>query len=416
MRKIGMVISLLLLLSSCDLLKEEESQRTLYVAAYGDETTPEGQSFISIISTFEALHPGYRVEYSLKFDEEYHQMLATDLEENKHYDVITTWNGGSRHQVVVNNNEHIDQTQFVDTSLYQEGALMPVGTNGEVYSIPEVRGVHTVFYANDGLISQLGLTKATTYEELLSQKTVANSAGIDLIAYPGETSWCHDTFLYSLIVGRLGGVNFVLDLQNKRKAFNDQPSLDTFSFIKTMVDDGVFNTNITSYDYDDHLVQFNNGEALYFIDGGWRARQVTLTNFSWNAFPAIPNEVAPNSSNGGFSTYGWAITRSGAEGDNREGAITFLKYITGIEASKVRAKTQGSVPAITVNETIEYKPGTEIQGEYIQSLDTITNTVGDYLPYDTNSEAKNAYTNGITEILGGTKTPQEVADETQALY
>ncbi len=227
------------------------------------------------------------------------------------------------------------------------------------------------------------------------------------------SSWCNDTFIYSILVGRFAGVQGTVDLYTGKTKFDEGASLKALNFIKKMFDDGIFNENTLQSDYGVSLAQFNNNEALYMIDGGWRAAGVTIPNFTWNVFPSVPGQVVDNSSNGGFSAAGWAILKSATEDSVRKAAsIKLLNFLSGEEASLVRAKHQGTVPSLKIKGDIVYKAGTEIQGAYISNLSAITTTVGDKL----NSAIKDVYMNGIIEIGMGTKTPQEVADATQAAF
>lgn len=403
------ITATVLVMSGC----KEEPKTKLVVFAYGDESTPEGQAFERNITKFIADNPNIEVEWDMMFEELYHNRFGAMLSGGEQVDVASVFNGGSRHTKVLESGQAIDQREFVNEADFYEGALNGGGKNGELWAIPFAKSVHTVFYANDDLLNELGLEVAATYDDLLAQKEAAAAAGKTLIAYPAASSWCNDTFIYSVLVGRFAGVQGTVDLYTGKTKFNEGASLKALNFIKKMFDDGIFNETTLQSDYGVSLAQFNNSEALYMIDGGWRAAGVTLTNFSWNKFPAVPGEVAPGSGNGGFSAAGWAILKSATEDPVRKAAaIKLLNYLSGEEASLVRAEVQGTVPAWKVKGPVKYKAGTEVQGEYIANLDYVTQTVGDKL----NSAIKDVYMNGIIEIGLGTKTPQEVADATQKAF
>ncbi|QEN03632.1 extracellular solute-binding protein [Thiospirochaeta perfilievii] len=391
---------------------ETSEKVKLVVLGYGDASTPDGKQFQINIENFIAANPEIEVEWDMQYDELYHQKLQAMLAGGEQLDLAYMWNGGSRHQPVKDAGEEIDQLQFVDATQYDPAALIGGGANGELFSIPVSKGAHTVMYSNDDLLKELGLTVAKTYEEMLAQNEIAKAAGKFALAYPGATAWAHNTFVYSVLVGRFGGAQHAKDLIAKKAKFTDEPTVKAFEFIKKMYDDGLVTEDTLQADYGVSLAQFNNNEALYFIDGGWRAAQVTLPNFTWNKFFAVPGEVAPGSGNGGYSA-GYSIMKSATLDPARKAAATkLLQYMTGEDASIVRALYSGAVPTFKVKGDIVYKEGTEPAAEYIASLSQITDTVGDYIDGTTNGH----YCDGIIEIWLGTKTPMQLAEETQAIY
>jgi len=401
----------LLVVTSCSESKEEKVK--LVVLGYGDETTPDGRAFETNIEKFIADNPDLEIEWDMLNEELYHNRMTAMLVSGEQLDVAVTFNGGSHHTKVLDNGQAIDQLQFVNPAEFHDGALAGGGENGELWSIPITKSIHTVFYSNDTLLEELGLEVATSYEELLEQKKVAEAKGKVLIAYPAAAAWCNDTFLYSILVGRYAGTEGTIDLYKGRSAFNEGASLKALQFIDKIFKDGVLTDVALQSDYGVSLSQFNNGQALYMVDGGWRGAAVTLDKYSWNKFPSVPGEIAAGSGNGGFSSSGWAIMKSATEDPKRkEASIKLLNYLVGKEASLVRAEAIGLVPAYKIEGDITYKTGTESQGAYIASHDIVTPTVGDKVRAD----VKDAFANGIIEIGLGTKTPEEVADATERAF
>lgn len=391
---------------------ESSDKVKLVVLGYGDTSTPDGQAFTENINNYIALHPEVEIEWDMQYDELYHQKLQAVLAGGEQLDLAYTWNGGSRHQPILDAGEDIDQLQFVNPELYKDGSLDGGGANGELFTIPTSKQAHTVMFSNDALLAELGLEVATTYEEMLEQNEIAKAAGKIAVAYPGATVWCHNTFFYSVLVGRFGGVKHVQDLIAKKAKFTDDPTVKTFEFIQQMYTDGLLNEDTLQADYGVSLAQFNNGEALYLIDGGWRSAQITLTDFTWNKFFSVPGEVAPGSGNGGYSA-GYAVMKSATLDPARKAAVTdLIQYLSGEEASIVRARISGRVPSFKVQGPITYKSGTEPSAAYIDSLDYLTATVGDLIDATTT----NTYCDGIVEIWLGSTTPAELATKTQAVY
>lgn len=384
----------------------------LVVLGYGDDSTPDGMAFTKNIEAFQALNPEIEIEWDMQYDELYHQKLQATLAGGEQLDLAYMWNGGVRHQPVADAGEQIDQLQFVDASRFDAAALVGGGSNGELFSIPIQKGAHTVMFANTDLIAELGLEVATTYEELVAQNEIAKAAGKIALAYPGASAWCHNTFIYSVLVGRFGGVDHVKDLIAKKAKFTDAPSVSAFKFVERMFADGIFTENTLQSDYGVSLAQFNNSEALYFIDGGWRAAQVTVPNFTWEKFVAVPGEKFAGTGNGGYSA-GYAIMKSATLDPARKAAATkLLEYLTGSDAAKVRASITGGVPSYKVDGEIVFKVGTEPAAAYISSLSAITDTVGDYIDGTTTA----FFQEGVISLGLGSTDAVTLAEETQKIF
>lgn len=391
----------------------EVPKRTkLVVLGYGDPETGSGKQFVVNIEQYIAANPEVDIIWDLKDNDHYNSRLQAALSGGEQLDLVYMWNGGLRHQPILDADEAIDQLQFVNTTLFTDGALIGGGKDGELFAIPNGKSVDTVFYSNDALLKTLGLEPATTYEELVAQVEIAQNAGKKILAYPGAVSWCHDTFIYSMLVGRFGGAQHVRNLILKNAKFTDEPSLKAFTFIKSMYDDGIFTDDTFKTDYNDSLAEFNRGQALYMIDGSWRSSQITLPRTSWNQFFVVPEELYPSSSNGTYSA-GWALLKSATiEAKHSEDAQDLLQYLTGVEASKIRASYTGVVPVVKIEGDTQFKPGTEKAGEFILGIKTITDSVGNYIDGIT----KAYYCDSFEELCLGLKSPQELADETQAIY
>lgn len=385
----------------------------LVILGYGDATTLDGKSFALNMYNFSKENPDLTIKWDMQYDELYHKKLQSILSSGSQLDIVYMWNGGSRQQPLIDYGEEIDQLQFIDETMFESDSLIGGGANGELFTIPLARQGHTVLYSNNALLTELGLDTAVTYKDLLDQQVIANTANKRVLAYPGATSWCQNTFIFSALLGRFGGAQHVKNIITGDAKFTDQPSIKAFEFIKTMTDDGLFNSTTSASDYEVSLAQFNNSETLYFIDGGWRENQITLPDFSWNKFISIPEEKYPGTINGGYSA-GYAILKSATLDTTRlANARSALNYLTGKDASLVRSKISGLVPTFKIDiDEIIFAEGTTPSCEYILSATSITDTIGDYIDSTTTSH----YSDGIMEIMARRKDPSDLAAETQVIY
>lgn len=402
-----LVAALAFVLAGCTGKKENTK---LVVMLYGMESTPEGKVNIDVLEKFIADNPEIEIDWQIMEGEVYHNKVQAMLAAGDELDIIYGWKGGTRFKKVIDANQHVDQTPFIDTSKFGAAAVTGFGPNGELWAVPESNSAHSVFFSNDALLAELGLEVATTYEEMLQQSEIAKANGKRVMAYAGAEAWCQNTFLYSLLIGRFGGFQHVADLIGKKAKFTDAPTVKTFEFIKQMQLDGVIDQTAILTPYGDALSQFNAGEALYYFDGSWRAAQIEV-EYSWNNFPAVPGEVAPNSANGG-ATAGYSIMRSTTENEAKlEAAKKLLQYLTGEYASRERARVRGAIPTYKMSNVV-YREGTEAGPAFLDGLSVMTETVGDVIDGTTND----VYCNGIMAMWVDATTPEELAKEVQATY
>lgn len=385
----------------------------LVVLGYGDSDTDEGKAFALIMYNFKQDNPDITIKWDMKSDEEFHFKLTMIFYNGDQLDVTNMWNEYTRHQPVSDANETIDQLQFIDKSLYEPEALIGAGKDGELFAIPIAKQVHTIMYSNNNLLTELGLTPATTYQELLDQHKIAEENNKITLAYPGATPWCHNTFIYPALLGRFGGAQHTKDLIAKKAKFTDQPTIKSLEFIERMVSDGILNSVTVGSDYGVSLAQFNNSEALYFIDGGWRTGSITIPDFSLNKFVSVPDEVYPGTMNGGYSA-GYAIMKSATLDDTRRrNAVKLLKYLTGEEASIIRAKIMGLVPTFKIPfNKMTFPADKKSIAAFTYSASSITETVGDYI----DAKTCDYLSDGIVKLMSGSEIAGDLAKETQEIY
>lgn len=388
---------------------------TLKVLLYGDPADPTSIHAKTLVEQFNVENEGsINVEYDMLYDEIYHQKLQATLAGGEQLDMYYGWNGGTRHQPVFDAAEDIDlrDVEELDFSKYPAAALSPDVVTGKLLTLPEGTGAHSVFFANEDLLAENGLTVATTYEELVAQDAQLKAKGLRAVAYAGSTSWCHNTFLYATLVARYGGQKFVDSLLARDASFTDAVSVQALEMTEKIYADGVFDQITLNTDYGTALAQFNNGEAAYYWDGGWRGASITLGNFSWNNVPAFPGEKFANASNGGF-TPGNTLTKTALDSPRRAAAIKLFNYMHNAESAIVRANVAGIVPVVAGVDTSKIEnPQVVAQSEYLSSLDEMAITVGDRLP----GPVVENFTNGIINLWLGADTAASLAESTQAIY
>lgn len=393
--------------------QKEEGKVKLNVLNYGDVTTPEGQAWLNIRDSFLAENPDIMISDESLYDESYHQKLQALLASGNTPDIVYSWPSGDRTKVMLEAEVAIDQRPFIDDKMFLSNAMTGFGPKGELWTVPIGVGAHHVMYVNTELLSKLGLTIPKTYEELVKQVDIINDAGYTTVAMANSDTWVMGTCLFSTFLGRYGGPNWLSDLSSGKVKFTDKVGISALEMVSKLYNDKVLPEESVATDYGTALSLFINNEAVYMIDGGWRAGGFEAdfaSKVKWIAFPAIPGEKFSNTINGGV-TPGYAITKPVTEDPAKlEAAKKLLNYITGEYANKIRAEITGTLPSYKVSGKIKYKAGAEAQGDFLTNASIVTLSMDNIITGDPITITST----GLQELALGLKTPDQLALEIEA--
>ena len=390
-----------------------EEKVVLNVFNYGDLTTPEGQAWLTIKDEFLKQNPDIVIEDDSQYDETYHQKLQALLAAGTVPDILYAWQSGDRLQPLLDAGIAIDQRPFINQDDYFANSMTGFGPNGEMWTVPIGVGAHHVIYVNTEILNELGLSIPETYEDLKGQVDTINNAGYTTIAMANADSWVMGTCLFSTFLGRYGGAEWITDVYKGKAKFTGDVAVNALKMVRQLYVDKVLPEESVLTDYGTSLSMFINDEAVYMIDGGWRAGGFDAdfaSKVGWIAFPAIPGEKYAGSINGGV-TPGYAITKPATEDPAKfEAAKKLLSFISGEYAHRVRAETQGVLPSYKISGSIVYKEGTEAQGEFLNNAALVTLTMDNMITGDPVTITNT----GLQELGLGTKTAEEVAAEIEA--
>ncbi len=393
--------------------QKDDGKVKLSVLNYGDVTTPEGQAWLEIRDSFLEENPGISILDESLYDESYHQKLQALLASGNIPDIVYAWPSGDRTKVMLEAEIAIDQRTFIDDKMFLANAMTGFGSKGELWTVPIGVGAHHIMYVNTELLSKLGLTMPKTYEELVKQVKIINDAGYTTVAMANSDTWVMGTCLFSTFLGRYGGPDWLSNLFTGKTEFTDEVGVSALEMVSALYKDKILPKESVATDYATALSLFVNNEAVYMIDGGWRAGGFEpdfSSKVAWIPFPAIPGEKYSNTINGGV-TPGYSITKPVTEDPEKLAAAEkLLKFITGEYANKVRAEITGTLPSYKVSGNIEYKAGAEEQGIYLTDASLVTLTMDNIITGDPITITNT----GLQELGLGLKTPAQLAQEIEA--
>jgi raffinose/stachyose/melibiose transport system substrate-binding protein len=297
---------------------------------------------------------------------------------------------------------------------FPETALVPQGPNGEIWELPEQVTTSHVMFANDRLLDELGLEFPETFQELLAQGEIISSAGYIPIAMDNGDGWEMQSCLLSTLVDRTGGKEWLEQAQVGDAGFGDPEFVRALEVIKILTDNEMFSPGINQAPYGQALTDFVTEKAVYFIDGGWRAANLTgeMTReqceyVSFHTFPALPEEPGQPGSTSIVPGTGFGMNAK-LEGARADAAWEWIYWFSGPGGSAIKAR-QGWLPAVK----IEMPADTPILTRKLATF--INETPGGYvIDAVMGAEGMGTLQPLIQEMMFGIVTPQEVGNKYEA--
>lgn len=236
-----------------------------------------------------AAEVGVDLNYEYIQDETYKTKLSVALAANELPDVFQQHAGQSYRTPVLQSktvaplNDTLDSTglgsQFLDNQLVTE-------EDGNIYSVPSNISTTLVLYYNKKLISELGASAPTTWDDLQALIQTANDEGVIPIALGGKERWQAD-LLYNMLVAR-EDVNAFDEAISGQGKFTDAPFVDAANKVITLVKSNAFQKGFLGSAYLDAQELFKNDKALMWIDGSFNFSALSTAmgdNLGYIAFP-----------------------------------------------------------------------------------------------------------------------------------
>lgn len=420
MKKAFMTICIVILLCSYVFANggedvEEDGVTTLSVYYYldlSDETATANWN--EILAAWEVAHPEIKLTFEYQSNEPFHNKLQAMAVSGQIPDVVWLW-PYKRTGYVTRSGliKDIKERIAPHKDKFTPAALTDQGPNGEIYEIPEQITITNVMYSNTKILDELGLDYPETLEELLAQGEVIRAAGYIPIAMDNGDGWQMQSCLLSTLVERAGGMDWYNDVLTDKASWSDPEFVNALNVIKTLSDANMFSPGINQAGYGVALDNFNNGEAVYMIDGGWRVNALVKEMDSsmkpyieLNAFPDIPNQKGSSGSTSVVPGTGFGMNAN-LSADKADAAWEFIWFSSGPDGAAIRA-TQGYIPS--------YKMEIEGNDPLLDKLVDFANAVptGYVIDSVVDSEGMSILHPDIQEMMFGNKTPQQVADNFEA--
>jgi raffinose/stachyose/melibiose transport system substrate-binding protein len=411
-----LVVALVFVSSISIFVFSQEKKVELTVLNYLDITSPEAKAWDATVEAFNAKYPNITLRIENSFGEAYHQKLAALAAAGDLPDVMYLWPGG-RSAEIYRNELTEDLYPFLgpDKDKFVPAAVAPQW-DGKLYELPIGITATHVMYVNTKLLSDLGLTMPKTYDELVAMVPKIKEAGLYPILMPNKAAWVMQSCLFSALVGRIAGQDWLDALIAGEASFTDQEFVDSLALVKDMYDTGLLPPQSIQLEYGDGPNLFATGRSPFMIDGDWRVGAIApllseeeQENFELTVFPDIAGQKGESGSTSTVAATGFGM-KAGLTGDKADAAWKWIYFFAGPQAAEIRLIEQGMIPTYIMDlsaydiSPLAVKRGAfypEHSGTYVLD-DKIT------------GEPINILNTGLQELALGNTTPEKLAAEIEA--
>ncbi len=388
--------------------------------------------FRSVIAAWEAAHPDIKLNQNVLANAEYKTQIATLAGANDLPDVFLLQ--GMNTIAWAEAGLVLDMSDIIKASPYyadyNSAFFAPFTTpDGKIYGLPALTGgTCTVVIYDKAMWKEAGYeTFPTTWAEVEKAAEYFEAQGIDTIAFGNGGQWQMNSDFVSTLGNRYTGPEWFSSLIAKTGAkFNDEAFVAALTETQRLFKDTkIFNEDFNAVTNEDAREYYIAGEAAAFIGGNWDESYIAAVlkadneeKFNNIGFAVLPQPAdatkAPTSQNIGLG-YAMAINPKLAEDPAKLAAAIDLCYeLTGPAFSNFVAKYY-ALGGLTKVADVDLSNFDAITQDFYKWSYVDTETCEIYDSY-INSAVWSVLNTGMQAMCNGEKTPQEVADETQAAY
>ena len=388
--------------------------------------------FRSVIAAWEAAHPDIKLNQNVLANAEYKTQIATLAGANDLPDVFLLQ--GMNTIAWAEAGLVLDMSDIIKASPYyadyNSAFFAPFTTpDGKIYGLPALTGgTCTVVIYDKAMWKEAGYEAfPTTWAEVEKADEYFEAQGIDTIAFGNGGQWQMNSDFVSTLGNRYTGPEWFSSLIAKTGAkFTDEAFVAALTETQRLFKDTkIFNEDFNAVTNEDAREYYIAGEAAAFIGGNWDESYIAAVlkadneeKFNNIGFAVLPQPAdatkAPTSQNIGLG-YAMAINPKLAEDPAKLAAAIDLCYeLTGPAFSNFVAKYY-ALGGLTKVADVDLSNFDAITQDFYKWSYVDTETCEIYDSY-INSAVWSVLNTGMQAMCNGEKTPQEVANETQAAY
>jgi len=415
-RKLLYFIMALVFVSSISVCVFAQEEVELTVLNYLDITSPEAKTWDATLEAFQVEHPNIKLKIENLFGEAYHQKLTALAAAGKLPDVMYLWPGGRSAEIYKNElTEDLYPFLGADKDKFVPAAVAPQW-DGKLYELPIGITATHVMYVNTKLLSDLGLTMPKTYDELVAMVPKIKEAGLYPILMANKAAWVMQSCLFSALVGRVGGQDWLNAAIAGEASFTDQEFVDSLALVKDLYDTGLLPPQSIQLEYGDSPNLFATGRSPFMIDGDWRVNALIpflseeeQKNIKLTVFPGIPGQKGKSGSTSTVVATGFGM-KAGLSKEKAKVAWKWIYFFAGPKASEIRLIEQGMIPTYIMDLSAYDIPPLAVKRGAFYPAHSGTYVLDDKI----SGEPINILQNGLQELALGNITPEKLAADFEA--
>lgn len=281
--------------------------------------------------------------------------------------------------------------------------------DGTAYGIGNQLEVVGVFY-NQRIFEEQGISVPTTHEELIQAAEQLKGAGVIPIAFANQNKWpAGHTF--SVFAGNIAGREKLAQAISGEVPWNDPDFVRAIEipFVE-MNQAGYFIPEVNAVTYDDWQALFLAGQAAMSLTGTWQISEYSNPEnmedpVGFFFYPSIDgNPIAPPSGLGS----GYFVS---SKTQHPEAATQFLDCLFSEENAQFWVEELNQIPPVETDPS-NYEV-TDLMQFTLEALQEGSDTMGYNIDVLTPDNFNTMMGDGFQEVLGGTKTAEQQANDLQ---
>ena len=361
--------------------------------------------FQNAVKSFDAAHPGTKINMQAIQNEDYDGKLQTALASNSAPDIFFQ-RGGGKMLAMVNANQVAPLTlTAADQANISAAALSGETLNGKVYAIPMDQQPEGFYYSKD-LFKQAGITSTpTTIPELEADVAKLKAINVAPVAVGAKDAWPAAHWYYNFALRECSQAT--MNAAATSLKFTDpcwtKAGNDLAAFLKITPFQAGFLTTAAQVGAGSSAGLVANHKAGMELMGAWdpgvietlTPNQKPLPDLGWFPFPAVPGGAGnPSAMMGGID--GYSVSSNAPKQ-----AFEFLEYLVTAPEQKAYATAFITLP---VNQAAQSVVTDSTSVSALQALNKAGYTM-QFLDTQYGQNVGNALNAAVVNLMAGKGTP-----------
>ncbi|MDR0758530.1 MAG: extracellular solute-binding protein [Treponema sp.] len=307
-------------------------------------------------------------------------------------------------------------------SKYKDGLFAPFRVDGKIYGIPILAtGSCTVVAYDSQLWAEAGFSDfPEKWEDVEKAVAYFKGKGIDTFAFGNGGQWQINSTWLSAVGDRFTGSDWFFNIIDRKNnaSFEDKSFIDALMFTQQVFQSGIFNKDFNAVNNEVARDYFVNGQAAAVICGNWDITYIgqyaspeLKSRIKFAVIPQPPGATATTKTHAAGNGMALVLNPK-LSGEKFELAKDLILSITGPVFAEYLANNFAQTGACAVDNVDLSKFDSFTADFYRFNENPICQIYDSFM----DGAVVSVMNIGLQEMLNGTKTPEQVAAESQAAY